>query len=221
MSLISDVPLSNVTTYRADYTRTKPVKRTELWKFDKDYKNILIGTYEEDSLFFRECTLPEKCEGEREYEEKICERSLTYGKCLKEGLDASVMSRLHENDGRSEYMIAYCRRDDYNSKKCHKGRAIPEGWKIEETTYRCGYRPPEVLAGGRLPKNIVKRMVDNLRPNYELRALQSVKTGDSEYMAVIDKTGDEIIQGKLHGDPNIRPQFSQDEIIRAMLVSRR
>lgn len=45
-----------------------------------------------------------------------------------------------------------------------------------------------------------------------------VKTGETDYMAIIGRTGQEIIEGKLHGDINVRPQFNQDELLRAKLI---
>lgn len=76
----------------------------------------------------------------------------------------------------------------------------------------------EVITNIKKIKKIILPSINFFLPSARERAMLEIKTGDSDYMAIIGKTGQEIIEGKLHGDINVRPKFNEDELLRAKLI---
>ncbi|KAK6631198.1 hypothetical protein RUM43_014294 [Polyplax serrata] len=221
-------PTKYLTVYKKDYY-AKKCPREPLIRPIQDYANPVAGALEEYVLPYCKYnelppTLKANYPEPKEYALEVAEKYPTTRELLRDSPDGSpdfeVIDKLYENENRTTYMMSYCRLRDYDSKtkRDRTTGTLPEGWVVPLTTQKCSYRNPFVLSPEGLEKIVVKRPKDNLIPNKKEREILEVKTGETIYISDISNTGMEIIKGKLHGDVNIRPQFDQDELLRAKLI---
>ncbi|KAH0550732.1 hypothetical protein KQX54_020650 [Cotesia glomerata] len=84
----------------------------------------------------------------------------------------------------------------YPQIKSNPKLSLSDDWIVPETVYKSSYRDCYHLNGFEwtLKRPVIEKPMDNLRPNLKEREILRVTTGDSEYAAVISKTGKNFLK---------------------------
>ncbi|EEB11076.1 hypothetical protein Phum_PHUM087080 [Pediculus humanus corporis] len=168
--------------------------------------------------------------------------------CGGNPVDFDMIDKIYDDENRTVYMISYCKLKDFDShvKRERTKGTLPENWVIPLTTHKCSYRDPLVFATDNIYKMKISHPKDNLSPNCKFhiikiikpiaiinrhlfflfsfskvkeREILETKTGETIYMSDIGNTGQEIIDGKLHGDIKMKTRkYDQDDLLKSKLI---
>ncbi|XP_017754693.1 PREDICTED: uncharacterized protein LOC108546909 [Eufriesea mexicana] len=219
---VEDETRDFVTIYKKDFPSKKSRKPKE-HRPQAEYRpplNILNGPYRKCLNTRRiNVTLPlnEQSEDPGETLNRIREEhSHLKGSLPKDVPDEDLVERKDNELKQTIYQFDYSK-DDYSPRMEIFGRrkdvSLPKDWIISETIQRKSYRNPWKI----VPESLlhVKKAIkpsDNLIPSEKEREILRIRTGDSEYDATIDATGNRVIKECLLGPPlPVEPQIYTKE----------
>ncbi|XP_076620353.1 uncharacterized protein LOC143341352 [Colletes latitarsis] len=208
---IEDETRDFITIYSKDFLGRASEKRRE-YRPQPAYHpplNILNGPYRKCLNTRRKnLSLPlnKQSEDPQEFLNKIRDKFPRLTKCLPEVVPDENLIEDKENETTQTVYHSDYSKGDYSPRIKIYGRRkdirLPEDWVISETIQRKSYRNPWKIATENLLR-VAKseKPPDNLKPNHKEREILRIRTGDSEYNATIDATGNKIIEECLLGAP--------------------
>ncbi|KAK9305224.1 hypothetical protein QLX08_003663 [Tetragonisca angustula] len=187
--------------------RPQPEYPPPLNNLNGPYRNCL-NTRRQNAIL----PLNEQTEDPQETLNRIHEKHPRLKEFLEIVPDEEIIERKENEIKQTVYQMDYSK-GDYSPRAKIYGRRkdvrLPEDWIILETSQKKSYRNPwKIVTEDFVRVKKALKPPDNLTPNKKEREILCIRTGDSEYDAMIGATGNRVIKECLFGPPlSVEPQI--------------